>query len=72
VDNFAALLQSIDTLTVLKTEHNQSALLQIQGDSQQQHETLKNLLAHNLPICEFAKITNNLQDAYLETMRQRP
>jgi ABC-2 type transport system ATP-binding protein len=68
----AALLQTIDKLTVLKTEHEQSALLQVQGDSVQQHELLKTLLAHNLPICEFAKITSNLQDAYLETIRQRP
>ncbi len=72
VANLAALLQSIDKLVVLKTEHDQSAFLQIQGGSQQQHELLKNLLAQNLPICEFAKITSNLQDAYLETIRQRP
>ncbi|MDD1611448.1 MAG: ATP-binding cassette domain-containing protein [Methylococcaceae bacterium] len=72
VANLAALLQSIDKLIVLKTEHDQSALLQIQGDSLQQHELLKNLLARNLPVCEFAKISNNLQDAYLETIRQRP
>ncbi len=72
VANLAALLQQIEQLKVLKVEHDQSALLQIQGDSLQQHDTLKNLLAQNLPVCEFAKITSNLQDAYLETIRQRP
>ncbi len=71
VANLAALLQQIDKLIIVKVEHDQSALLQIQGDSQQQHDTLKNLLAQNLPVCEFAKITSNLQDTYLETIRHR-
>jgi len=72
VAGLAALLQSIESLKVLKVEHDQSALLQVQGDSLQQHDLLKTLLARNLPICEFAKITSNLQDAYLDTIRQRP
>ena len=72
VDNLAAILQDIDKLKVLKIEHNQLVLLQVQGDSQQQHALLTQLLAHHLPICEFAKITSNLQDTYLETIRQRP
>lgn len=71
VVGLATLLQSVDKLTVLKVEHEQTALLQISSDGQQQHELLTALLAKNLPICEFAKITNNLQDAYLETIRQR-
>lgn len=71
VDNLAAVLQAIDTLTVLKTEGNQAAWLQIQGDSVQHHQLLTTLLSHNLPVCEFAKITSNLQDAYLDTIRHR-
>jgi ABC-2 type transport system ATP-binding protein len=72
VANLTTVLQSIDMLKVLKVEHDQSALLQVQGDNQQHHELLKTLLAHNLPVCEFAKVTSNLQDAYLDTIRQRP
>lgn len=71
VENFANLLQQIESIKVLKTEHEQTALLQIPGDGLQQHELLKMLLAQNLTVCEFAKITSNLQDAYLETIRQR-
>jgi ABC-2 type transport system ATP-binding protein len=72
VENLVSILQQIDKLKIIKVEHEQSVLLQIPSDSQQQHEVLKTLLAQNLPVCEFAKITSNLQDAYLETMRQRP
>jgi ABC-2 type transport system ATP-binding protein len=72
VENLAAILQQIDKLKIIKVEHEQSALLQIPSDGQQQHDVLKTLLAQNLSVCEFAKITSNLQDAYLETMRQRP
>ena len=72
VDNFAALLQQMDKLSVINIENNQSAWLQIQGDSEQQHQLLKNLISQNLPVCEFAKVTSNLQDAYLDTIRQRP
>ncbi len=71
VENLAALLQQIDKIKLLKNEYNQTVLLQVQGDSLQQHELLKNLLAQNLPVCEFAKITSNLQDTYLETIRHR-
>jgi ABC-2 type transport system ATP-binding protein len=71
VANLAGLLQQMDKLKILKIEQDQSVFLQVQGDSQQHHEILKNLLAQNLPVCEFAKITSNLQDAYLETIRHR-
>jgi ABC-2 type transport system ATP-binding protein len=71
VQNLTSVLQRIDKIRVLKTEHNQTAVLQVQSDALQQHDTLKNLLAQNLPVCEFAKVTSNLQDAYLETIRHR-
>jgi ABC-2 type transport system ATP-binding protein len=71
VENLAAILQQIESLKIIKLEQDQTALLRVQGDTQQQHELLKNLLAQNLPVCEFAKITSNLQDAYLETIRHR-
>jgi ABC-2 type transport system ATP-binding protein len=71
VENLAAILEQIDEIKLLKNEYNQTVLLQVHGDNLQQHEVLKNLLALNLPVCEFAKITSNLQDAYLETIRHR-
>jgi ABC-2 type transport system ATP-binding protein len=71
VAGLAALLQSIEKLTVLRIEHEQTALLQVPSDHQQQYTLLKALLAKDLPICEFAKVTNNLQDAYLETIRHK-
>jgi ABC-2 type transport system ATP-binding protein len=71
VANFAELLQDLANIKVLKVEHNQLAMLQVQGDSQQHHQLLTELLARQLPICEFAKVTSNLQEAYLETIRQR-
>ena len=49
----------------------QHALVQIEGEHAQHHEVLKTLLAHDLSVCEFAKVTSNLQEAYLETIRQR-
>ena len=69
-DTLASILNSIAHVQVLKLEP-QHALLQIEGDSVQHHEVLKTLLAHDLPVCEFAKVTSNLQEAYLETIRQR-
>lgn len=69
VDNLAALLQSLPDIIVLTIEHNKLALLQIADDSQLQHATLKALLALNLPVCEFAPATSNLQDTYLQTIR---
>jgi ABC-2 type transport system ATP-binding protein len=71
VENLAAILQQIESLKIIKLEQNQTALLRVQGDNQQHHDLLKNLLAQNLPVCEFAKMTSNLQDAYLETIRHR-
>ena len=69
VDNLADLLQTLPDITVLTVEHNNLALLQIADDAQLQHATLKALLALNLPVCEFAPATSNLQDAYLQTIR---
>ena len=71
VENLAAILEQIDEIKLLKNEYNQTVLLQVHGDNLVQHEVLKNLLALNLPVCEFAKVTSNLQDAYLETIRHR-
>lgn len=71
VPNLADILQTVPNIKILKIEQNQLALLQVQGNSLQQHELLKTLLAQELPICEFAKVTSNLQEAYLETIRQR-
>jgi ABC-2 type transport system ATP-binding protein len=69
VDNLADLLQTLSDITVLNIEHNHLALLQIADDTLLQHATLKALLALNLPVCEFAPASSNLQDTYLQTIR---
>ena len=69
VDNLAALLKTLPNVTVVTTEHNSLALLQIADDTQLQHATLKALLALNLPVCEFAPAASTLQDTYLQTIR---
>lgn len=70
VENLSAILQSLDLAGVSKIEGNQQALLQIPGEPQQQHLILQALLARNLPVCEFGPAAGNLQDAYLQTVRQ--
>ena len=69
VENLASLLQSLTVLNIIRIENNQSAWLQIQGNSEQQHEVLKTLINQNLPVCEFSKTTSNLQDTYLDTIK---
>ena len=68
--NLADILQRLDSISVLKTEDDNLALVQIPDDGQQQHAILKALLALDLPVCEFAPAASHLQDAYLHTIRQ--
>ncbi len=49
--------------------HDTQVHFQLTGDAQVQHELLKNLLALNVPVCEFSPVTTNLQDAYLLTVK---
>lgn len=69
VENLLRLLQSLPDITVLNSDDKQQALLQLNGDAAQQHQVLKALIALDLPVCEFAPATSNLQDAYLQTIR---
>lgn len=70
VPNMINILQQLDAITVVKIEENRLALLQVPDDVQLQHAILKALLALDLPVCEFAPAASNLQDAYLQTIRQ--
>ena len=70
VENLSAILQNLNLVNISKTESNRQALLQLPGEAQQQHHILKALLAQDLPVCEFAPAVGNLQDAYLQTVRQ--
>lgn len=72
VNQLAEKLQHIPGMTLLKTENDQQAWLAIDGDAQQQHQILQQLLALDLPVCEFGPAASHLQDAYLDTIRQRP
>lgn len=70
IEHLDRLLQQIDGIEVVKTEQDKQAFLQITDDPQQQHAVLRNLLAQGLPVCEFAPASRNLQDTYLQTIRQ--
>jgi ABC-2 type transport system ATP-binding protein len=72
VTNLAGLLNQISELEVIKIDRDMMALLQLPDDAQQQHQALKALLSLNMPVCEFAPASSNLQDAYLQTIKQRP
>jgi ABC-2 type transport system ATP-binding protein len=72
VASLASLLQSLDTVSVIKIENQRLALLQISDQPNAQHDLLKTLLALNLPICEFAPAASHLQDTYLQTLQLRP
>ena len=48
----------------------EQATFEFTGDASCQHELLKTLLEHKLPVCEFGSFSINLQDAYLSTVKQ--
>jgi ABC-2 type transport system ATP-binding protein len=70
VENLQQLLQSIPQITVLNSDDKQQALLQLDGDAVLQHHVLKALMSLELSVCEFAPASSDLQDAYLQTLRQ--
>ena len=70
VENLKQQLQQIAKISVINTENNNLALLQVPDEATQRHEILAALMALNLPVCEFAPTSSNLQDAYLQTIRQ--
>lgn len=72
VPNLAKILQQLPEIELLKTEQDNLALIQLSSDANHQHAALKTLLGLNLPICEFAPAASNLQDAYLQTIKQQP
>jgi ABC-2 type transport system ATP-binding protein len=69
--NLEVLLKQLSDVSILKITDNRQALLQLSAEPPQQHAVLKAILALDLPVCEFAPIANNLQDAYLQTIRQK-
>ncbi|MCD2449893.1 ABC transporter ATP-binding protein [Methylicorpusculum oleiharenae] len=72
INNLKEILEQVTGISLLKIENDQLVWLTIDGDAVQQHRILKQLLALDLPVCEFAPAPGNLQDAYLETIKQRP
>lgn len=69
IEHLADLLKILPDVNILSIEDNRQALLQIPDDTQQQHAVLKALMALELPVCEFAPASSNLQDAYLQTIK---
>ncbi|MGR8930700.1 MAG: ABC transporter ATP-binding protein [Gammaproteobacteria bacterium] len=66
------LLQSIQDIRVLNTEQDKLAILELPHNAERQHAVLKALLSRGLSVCEFAPVSRNLQDTYLQTIRQIP
>jgi len=50
--------------------NGQQATFKLDGDQTAQNELLKHLLQNDLSVCEFSSVTTNLQDAYLQTVKQ--
>ncbi|NOQ36571.1 MAG: AAA family ATPase, partial [Methylococcaceae bacterium] len=69
VDELEKILRNIESISQLKINREQ-AIFEFNGDESVQHELLKTLLQHNLPVCEFSHVTTNLQDAYLSTVKK--
>jgi len=63
------LLQSVADIEILSIQDQRQALLHIPPAAERQHQILQALLALPLPVCEFAPATSNLQDTYLQTVR---
>jgi ABC-2 type transport system ATP-binding protein len=71
VANLPALLANQPGIKLLKIENDVKLLLEISAEPEQQHLALNALMRLNLPVCEFAAVANNLQDAYLQTIKQQ-
>ena len=69
VDDLKQILSNVETLFQLDIQDNQ-ATFKLQGNTHNQHQLLKMLFEHQLPVCEFSPITTNLQDTYLSTVKQ--
>lgn len=69
VNNLESILSNIDCISHIKITGKQ-AVFHLSGDSNTQHEVLKNLIQQQLPVCEFCPVTTNLQDAYLSTVQR--
>ena len=63
------ILSNIDGLSHTKINAEQTTF-EFKGDANSQHELLKTLLEHKLPVCEFGPVNINLQDAYLSTVKK--
>ena len=63
------VLSNIENLSHTKVNAEQ-ATFEFEGDANSQHELLKTLLEHKLPVCEFGPVNINLQDAYLSTVKK--
>lgn len=69
VTGLETILKNMDSVSQLKIDSKQ-AVFELDGDANAQHECLKTLLEHKLPVCEFSPVSTNLQDAYLSTVKQ--
>jgi len=62
-------LSGFDSVEVLQAD-GRSAVFLIRGDRRKQHELLQALLARGCAVCAFSEEQLNLQDSYLETVRE--
>jgi len=69
-EELATVLQQLDDIKVIKIEQNIQAWLDLPSDTQRQHQILQALLSKGLSVCEFGPSSHNLQDTYLQSIRQ--
>lgn len=68
----AETLQKLQGVELVRTDRDLSAVINLDSDSNSQHQVLKALLDAGLPVCEFGPAAVNLQDAYLQTLHKQP
>ena len=68
VENLAALLENVPEMREISMSHLQVSF-QLDADEKIQARVLKQLLALNLPICEFSPVISNFQDVYLASVK---
>jgi ABC-2 type transport system ATP-binding protein len=68
VAHLADVLAKIPNLSDIAIDQLQ-VFFQLKGDEHQQHDVLKQLLAQNIPVCEFCHQTTHFQDVYLSSVK---
>lgn len=71
VTALSSILSGIAGIGQVNVESPTSALVELPESADEQAAILRRLIDADLPICEFARVTVNMQDVYLNTIRPR-